>query len=152
MEGVTTILTVTSQTSSFSKSVENKIESGSVGTLSSDSSNIIQLFQDVYHEIESRVELKEVETTRDSTIKYFSSCGSFSTPKETQKCQGVCYQGELVCILQIEPNYDDYCSNYEPPTPYPYPVGLPTFIDVTIELICEDRRPSSTLKYWKSPK
>jgi len=137
--GVTVIYAVTSNVASWYRTVASKVRSSAVGVLSGDSSNIIGLVEDVYHKLEKRVELEKGAGTSDEIkIRYFTSCGKYSSPEETAVCEELGGGGgEVTFITEV-----DLALCPDDPAEWNQKlrleiVGLPLAVEIELHLVCE---------------
>ncbi|XP_037089546.1 integrin beta-PS-like [Pollicipes pollicipes] len=82
------IFAVTSEQRSAYDMLSQHIEASSAGTLSSDSSNVVQLVKEQHDAITSFVELKD-NSTDFVRIRYHSACLGTGAPEETNRCDGL---------------------------------------------------------------
>uniref|UniRef100_A0A670J1L7 Integrin beta n=1 Tax=Podarcis muralis TaxID=64176 RepID=A0A670J1L7_PODMU len=83
--------------------LKNLIPKSAVGTLSSNSSNVIQLIIDAYNSLSSEVILENNKLPKEVTIEYKSFCknGVNGTGDEGRKCSNISIGDEVTfCILE----------------------------------------------------
>ncbi|XP_046678492.1 LOW QUALITY PROTEIN: integrin beta-PS-like [Homalodisca vitripennis] len=112
------------------------IEGSTSGTLSGDSSNVVDLVQEQYNKIKSSVEMKD---TASNAVKvtYYSKClDENGSLKQTNKCDGL--QVGTVVTFQVEV---EVMSCPKDPKEWNhvfqiYPVGINESLTVDLEMLC----------------
>ena len=83
--------------------LQQNVEGSSVGTLSNDSSNIVELVKRQYQAITSSIEMKD-NSTQFVKVTYYSNCVGDGPMRQTNKCSGlrvgsrVQFTGTVYCI------------------------------------------------------
>ena len=84
--------------------LQQNVEGSSVGTLSNDSSNIVELVKAQYQAISSSIEMKD-NSTQYVKVTYYSNCVGDGPMRQTNKCSGlrvgsrVQFTGKSKCLL-----------------------------------------------------
>ena len=68
--------------------LQQNVEGSSVGTLSNDSSNIVELVKAQYQAITSSIEMKD-NSTQYVKVTYYSNCVGDGPMRQTNKCSGL---------------------------------------------------------------
>ena len=82
------IFAVTEEQIDVYKLLAASVEGSSSGTLSQDSSNVVQLVKAQYEAITSSIEMKDNAMSEFVRITYWSSCVGNEKPKQTNICSG----------------------------------------------------------------
>ncbi len=133
---MTTIFAVRSEALPFYQNLTNNIKASTVGTLNTDSSNIVELISNEYDKIHSRIELQNTEpTTNELTIRYYSNCHD-EEEKETHICENLPKNGVINFTVNIDLNDcpedpDDWDQKITIS-----PIGLPIKLDIRAYLVC----------------
>ncbi|KAI5745133.1 hypothetical protein M8J76_008482 [Diaphorina citri] len=131
------IFAVTAEQIGVYERLKTHIEGSSSGTLTNDSSNVVDLVKDQYNKISSSVEMKD---TSSSAVKvtYHSKCLNKDGPsKPTAKCDGLKVGTVVHFEIDIEvtacpANRSEWMQTF-----YIYPVGIDETLRVDLEMQCE---------------
>jgi len=111
--------------------ITNNIKASTVGTLNTDSSNIVELISNEYDKIHSRIELQNTEpTTNELTIRYYSNCHD-EEEKETHICENLPKNG----VIKFTVNMNDCPDDWDQKITIS-PIGLPIKLDIRAYLVC----------------
>lgn len=111
------------------------IEGSSAGRLDNDSSNIVQLIEQQYHEITSGVELKD-NATSNVQLTYHSHCVN-EKRRETNSCNGLKVGTTVTFDIDIEVKSCPKRNSDLFQTIQIYPVGLNEALIIDLEILCE---------------
>ncbi|CAG0881559.1 unnamed protein product [Darwinula stevensoni] len=131
------IFAVTDQQRYVYDKLSETVEGASSGTLSQDSSNVVELIKDQYNQITSSVEMKD-NATSNVQITYFSRCLDEGGPlKQTNRCDGLKVGTKVQFTVRIEvlscpPNPRDWMQYIQI-----YPVGINESLIVELKMICD---------------
>ncbi|KAG1654968.1 Integrin beta-PS [Nymphon striatum] len=130
---VNIIFAVTADQIPIYERVSDKVEGSSFGTLSNDSSNIVELVKKQYNKITSSVQIKD---NAPSMIKitYYSKCTG-DTRYKTNHCKGLKVGTTVQFEAEIELLYCPTDQNLWKQNFTIYPVGLESLL-VRLEMIC----------------
>lgn len=132
---VNIIFATTSHLHPIYKKLTPLIEGSSAGKLDNDSSNIVELVQEQYEKITSKIELKD-NATSHVQLTYRSSC-SGDKSRETSICEGIKLGSTVSFDIDIEvKSCPKKRSDYNQ-TIQIYPVGLNEALLIDLEIICE---------------
>ena len=112
------------------------VEGSSVGKLSNDSSNVVQLVVNQYEAITSVLEMKD-NATGSVKVTYFSSCTDPNGPlRQTNKCSGLKVGSKVTFTAKIEvlkcpKDPREWRQNFQIS-----PVGINEAVMVDLEMIC----------------
>uniref|UniRef100_A0AAY4AJG8 Integrin beta n=1 Tax=Denticeps clupeoides TaxID=299321 RepID=A0AAY4AJG8_9TELE len=100
---IQTIFAVTEEFQPVYKELKNLIPKSAVGTLSSDSSNVIKLIIDAYNSLSSEVILENSKLPEDVSIVYTSHCknGVSETGENGRKCSNISIGDEVTFDVVI---------------------------------------------------
>merc|ERR1719334_636273 len=115
--------------------LKKNIEGSSAGTLSNDSSNIVELVKAQYQAITSSIEMKD-NAKAPVKITYFSSCGGDNV-RQTNKCSGLRVGTRVMFTAKIEvvkcpKDPREWKQRFQI-----YPVGINESVIVDLEMICQ---------------
>ncbi|KAK6631132.1 hypothetical protein RUM43_014228 [Polyplax serrata] len=133
---INVIFAVTADQFGVYEQLGENIEGASSGTLSSDSSNVVDLVKEQYDKISSSVEMKD---TASSAVKvtYYSSCLGGGPPKQTNKCDGLKVGTVVNFSAEIEVASCPADKREWKQTFKIYPVGIQEYLVVDLEMLCE---------------
>lgn len=133
----TTVIFATSAYRTFFEDVAAQFKSAYVGTLKSDSSNIVELIRDEFVRIESKMEIDKSATSDAVYFKYYSNCMGTDGERETAICENLPESGEVSFVVEIDfpkcpadNDSDGMEINFSP-------VGLPVSIDIKLKFLCD---------------
>lgn len=112
------------------------IEGSFSGTLSNDSSNVVDLVKAQYDKITSAVEIKD-NSTEAVRVTYFSSCLAGGAAKETNKCKGLKVGTRVNFTARIEITKCPKDPREWRQTFQIYPVGINESLLVNLEMLCQ---------------
>ena len=151
--------------------LQQNVEGSSVGTLSNDSSNIVELVKAQYQAITSSIEMKD-NSTQYVKVTYYSNCVGDGPMRQTNKCSGlrvgsrVQFTGKSKCLLsnafcKLIPNLFFFLAKIEvvkcPKDPREwkqvfeiYPVGINETVLVELEMNCQCdcEKPGNPVSYY----
>ncbi|XP_044280590.1 integrin beta-1 isoform X1 [Varanus komodoensis] len=131
------IFAVTQEFQPVYKELKNLIPKSAVGTLSSNSSNVIQLIIDAYNSLSSEVILENNKLPKEVSIEYKSFCknGVNGTGDEGRKCSNISIGDEVRFEIKITANQ---CPEKAPVEPIKIkPLGFTEEVEIHLEFICE---------------
>ena len=107
-----------------------------VGTLSANSSNVIQLIIDEYNSLSSEVILENSKLPEGVTINYKSYCknGVNGTGENGRKCSNISIGDEVQFEISITANK---CPNKNSETIKIKPLGFTEEVEIILQFICE---------------
>ena len=116
--------------------LKRNIEGSSAGTLSNDSSNIVELVKAQYQAITSSIEMKD-NATGSVKITYFSSCVGDGPIRQTNKCSGLRVGSRVQFTAKIEvvkcpKDPREWSQIIEI-----YPVGINEKVLVDLSMMCQ---------------
>ncbi|XP_049978042.1 integrin beta-1 [Alexandromys fortis] len=119
-----------------STELKNLIPKSAVGTLSGNSSNVIQLIIDAYNSLSSEVILENSKLPEGVTINYKSYCknGVNGTGENGRKCSNISIGDEVQFEISITANK---CPNKESETIKIKPLGFTEEVEVVLQFICK---------------
>ena len=111
------------------------IEGSSAGTLSDDSSNVVQLVEAQYEAITSELVVKD-NSSHHLRVTYFSACLTDGPMRETNRCSGLRVGTRVRFLAKVE-----LLSCPEDPAEWRqtveiYPVGINEAVVVDLEMLC----------------
>ena len=154
--------------------LQQNVEGSSVGTLSNDSSNIVELVKAQYQAITSSIEMKD-NSTQYVKVTYYSNCVGDGPMRQTNKCSGlrvgsrVQFTGKSKCLLsnafcKLILNLFFFLAKIEvvkcPKDPREwkqvfeiYPVGINETVLVELEMNCQCdcEKPGNPVSYYFYP-
>ena len=133
---VNLIFAVTDTQFGVYKLLKDAIEGSFVGTLSNDSSNIVELVKAQYKAITSSIEMKD-NATGSVKITYFSGCMGDGPIRQTNKCSGLHVGSRVQFTAKIEvvkcpSDPRDWNQVIEI-----YPVGINEKVLVDLSMMCQ---------------
>eukprot|EP00096_Caligus_rogercresseyi_P012190 TRINITY_DN5033_c0_g1_i1.p1 TRINITY_DN5033_c0_g1~~TRINITY_DN5033_c0_g1_i1.p1 ORF type:complete len:836 (+),score=305.25 TRINITY_DN5033_c0_g1_i1:51-2558(+) len=133
---VNIIFAVTEEQYSVYDLLKENIEGSSAGTLSKDSSNIVELVKAQYQAITSTIEIKD-NSSSVVKVTYFSSCVGDGPIKQTNKCSGLRVGSRVSFTAKIEvikcpKDPREWNQIFEI-----YPVGINESVVVNLEMMCQ---------------
>ncbi|KAK5919970.1 hypothetical protein CgunFtcFv8_023817 [Champsocephalus gunnari] len=134
---IQTIFAVTEEFQPVYKELKNLIPKSAVGTLSSNSSNVIKLIIDAYNSLSSEVILENGRLPEGVTITYKSICknGVEGTGENGRKCSNISIGDEVSFKISIE---SQKCpSNGKPEVIKIKPLGFTEEVEVVLNFICD---------------
>uniref|UniRef100_A0A670J515 Integrin beta n=1 Tax=Podarcis muralis TaxID=64176 RepID=A0A670J515_PODMU len=131
------IFAVTQEFQPVYKELKNLIPKSAVGTLSSNSSNVIQLIIDAYNSLSSEVILENNKLPKEVTIEYKSFCknGVNGTGDEGRKCSNISIGDEVSFEIKVTANQCPEKGQGE--TIKIKPLGFTEEVEINLEFICE---------------
>ncbi|XP_027306336.1 integrin beta-1 isoform X1 [Anas acuta] len=134
---IQTIFAVTEEFQAVYKELKNLIPKSAVGTLSSNSSNVIQLIIDAYNSLSSEVILENSKLPKGVAISYKSYCknGVNDTQEDGRKCSNISIGDEVRFEINV--------TAYECPkkgqneTIKIKPLGFTEEVEINLQFICE---------------
>uniref|UniRef100_A0A8D2DSG8 Integrin beta n=1 Tax=Sciurus vulgaris TaxID=55149 RepID=A0A8D2DSG8_SCIVU len=133
---IQTIFAVTEEFQPVYKELKNLIPKSAVGTLSANSSNVIQLIIDAYNSLSSEVILENSKLPEGVTINYKSYCknGVNGTGENGRKCSNISIGDEVQFEISITSNK---CPNKKSETIKIKPLGFTEEVEIILQFICE---------------
>lgn len=134
---IQTIFAVTEEFQPVYKELQNLIPKSAVGTLSSNSSNVIQLIIDAYNSLSSEVIFENNKLPEGVTISYKSYCknGVNGTGENGRKCSNISIGDEVKFDISITANKCPKKGQSETLTIRP--LGVSEAVEVVLHFICE---------------
>ncbi|KAB0794584.1 hypothetical protein PPYR_11423 [Photinus pyralis] len=133
---INVIFAVTEERREIYNSLKEHIEGASSGTLSADSSNVVQFVRKQYEEISSNVELKDNSSTWVE-IKYYSRCGNSDAIENNTKSCGGFKVGEVIDFrLEVFLKECPEDRSKWNQTIQVYPIGLSESVYIDLEMLC----------------
>jgi len=116
--------------------LQQNVEGSSVGTLSNDSSNIVELVKRQYQAITSSIEMKD-NSTQFVKVTYYSNCVGDGPMRQTNKCSGLRVGSRVQFTAKIEvvkcpKDPREWKQVFEI-----YPVGINETVLVELEMMCQ---------------
>jgi len=116
--------------------LQQNVEGSSVGTLSNDSSNIVELVKAQYQAITSSIEMKD-NSTQYVKVNYYSNCVGDGPMRQTNKCSGLRVGSRVQFTAKIEvvkcpKDPREWKQVFEI-----YPVGINETVLVELEMNCQ---------------
>lgn len=133
----TVIFATSSHTVALYNEIASHFKSAFVGILKEDSSNVLELINDEFAKIESRMEIEKSDTSDSVSFKYFSNCINFDDERETAICERLPKTGEVTFVVEIDLSE---CPTDKDETGMVFtlnPVGLPVSIEVELSYLCD---------------
>ena len=132
---VNLIFAITESELNIYQQLSSAVEGSSVGKLSDDSSNVVQLVVDQYEAITSVLEMKD-NATGNVKVTYFSSCTSDGPLRQTKRCSGLKVGSKVTFTAKIE-----VLKCPKDPREWKQrflisPVGINESIVVDLEMVC----------------
>uniref|UniRef100_A0A8C9FR87 Integrin beta n=1 Tax=Pavo cristatus TaxID=9049 RepID=A0A8C9FR87_PAVCR len=134
---IQTIFAVTEEFQAVYKELKNLIPKSAVGTLSSNSSNVIQLIIDAYNSLSSEVILENSKLPKGVTISYKSYCknGVNDTQEDGRKCSNISIGDEVRFEINVTANECPKKGQNE--TIKIKPLGFTEEVEINLQFICE---------------
>ncbi|XP_061587812.1 integrin beta-1-like isoform X2 [Cololabis saira] len=134
---IQTIFAVTEEFQPVYKELENLIPKSQVGTLSSNSSNVIKLIIDAYNLLSSEVILENSKLPEGVSITYKSICkdGAVGTGENGRKCLDISFGDEVHFNISIEAQKCPLHGKTEVITIKP--LGFNEEVEVVLNFICD---------------
>ncbi|KAL0268505.1 UNVERIFIED_CONTAM: hypothetical protein PYX00_010424 [Menopon gallinae] len=133
---INVIFAVTAEQFGIYEQLGQNIEGASSGTLSNDSSNVVDLVKEQYDKISSSVEMRDT-ASKAVKVTYYSSCLGGGPPKQTNKCDGLKVGTVVNFSAEIEVTACPADRNEWKQTFKIYPVGIQEYLVVDLEMQCE---------------
>ncbi|XP_030204517.1 integrin beta-1 isoform X1 [Gadus morhua] len=134
---IQTIFAVTEEFQPVYKELKNLIPKSAVGTLSANSSNVINLIIDAYNSLSSEVILENSKLPEGLTIAYTSLCknGIVSEGENGRKCSNISIGDEVMFTIDVTATG---CPKMgKPETIKIKPLGFNEEVEITLNFICE---------------
>ncbi|KAF3703391.1 Integrin beta-1 [Channa argus] len=134
---IQTIFAVTEEFQPVYKELKNLIPKSAVGTLSANSSNVINLIIDAYNSLSSEVILENSKLPEGVTIAYISRCknGVVSEGENGRKCSNISIGDEVMFSISVT---SKGCPKQgKPETIKIKPLGFTEEVEITLNFICE---------------
>uniref|UniRef100_A0A3Q3BI13 Integrin beta n=2 Tax=Kryptolebias marmoratus TaxID=37003 RepID=A0A3Q3BI13_KRYMA len=134
---IQTIFAVTEDFQPVYKELKNLIPKSAVGTLSSNSSNVIQLIIDAYNSLSSEVILENTKLPEGVSLSYKSICKNsvVGTGEDGRKCSNISIGDEVHFQISVE---SQKCpSPLKSETITIRPLGFNEEVEVVLNFICE---------------
>ncbi|XP_064410728.1 integrin beta-1-B isoform X3 [Latimeria chalumnae] len=134
---IQTIFAVTQEFEPVYKELQNLIPKSAVGTLSSNSSNVIQLIIDAYNSLSSEVILENSKLPEGVTISYKSYCknGINGTGENGRKCSNISIGDEVKFDVSI--TAQKCPKNGHEEVIKLKPLGFTEEVEIVLKFICE---------------
>lgn len=134
---IQTIFAVTEEFQPVYKELQNLIPKSAVGTLSSNSSNVIQLIIDAYNSLSSEIIFENKKLPEGVTISFKSYCknGVNGTGENGRKCSNISIGDEVKFDISITANKCPKKGQSETVTIKA--LGVNEEVDVVLHFICE---------------
>ncbi|XP_058879249.1 integrin beta-1-like isoform X1 [Acipenser ruthenus] len=134
---IQTIFAVTEEFQPVYKELKNLIPKSAVGTLSSNSSNVIKLIIDAYNSLSSEVILENSKLPEGVTINYVSHCknGLVNTGENGRKCSNISIGDEVMFNISITAHKCPKKGQDE--TIKIKPLGFTEEVEIKLKFICE---------------
>ncbi|XP_024070209.3 integrin beta-1 isoform X1 [Terrapene carolina triunguis] len=134
---IQTIFAVTEEFQAVYKELKNLIPKSAVGTLSANSSNVIQLIIDAYNSLSSEVILENSKLPKGVTINYKSYCknGVNGTGENGRKCANISIGDEVKFEISVTANECPKTGQNE--TIKIKPLGFTEEVEINLQFICE---------------
>ncbi|RXN33122.1 integrin beta-1-like protein [Labeo rohita] len=131
------IFAVTEQFRELYQNLSTLIPKSAVGTLSTNSSNVIQLIIDAYNSLSSEVILDNSNLPAGVSISYISHCkhGVSGSGEEGRKCSNISIGDEVT--FDIEITATGCPSEGKSETISIYPLGFNETVEIVLNFICE---------------
>ncbi|KAF7657925.1 hypothetical protein LDENG_00020110 [Lucifuga dentata] len=134
---IQTIFAVTEEFQPVYQELKNLIPKSAVGTLSANSSNVINLIIDAYNSLSSEVILENSKLPEGVTIAYTSRCknGVVSEGENGRKCSNISIGDEVMFTISVT---STGCPKVrKPETVKIKPLGFTEEVEITLSFICE---------------
>uniref|UniRef100_UPI003AADFA5C integrin beta-1a isoform X2 n=1 Tax=Centroberyx gerrardi TaxID=166262 RepID=UPI003AADFA5C len=134
---IQTIFAVTEEFQPVYKELKNLIPKSAVGTLSANSSNVINLIIDAYNSLSSEVILENSKLPEGVTIAYTSLCknGVVSEGESGRKCSNISIGDEVTFTIGVTAKGCPKQGKSE--TIKIKPLGFTEEVEITLNFICE---------------
>ncbi|XP_041102893.1 integrin beta-1-like isoform X2 [Polyodon spathula] len=134
---IQTIFAVTEEFQPVYKELKNLIPKSAVGTLSSNSSNVIKLIIDAYNSLSSEVILENSKLPEGVTINYVSHCknGLVNTGENGRKCSNISIGDEVMFNISITAHKCPKKGQEE--TVKIKPLGFTEEVEIKLKFVCE---------------
>uniref|UniRef100_A0A674NF98 Integrin beta n=1 Tax=Takifugu rubripes TaxID=31033 RepID=A0A674NF98_TAKRU len=134
---IQTIFAVTEEFQPVYKELKNLIPKSAVGTLSSNSSNVIKLIIDAYNSLSSEVILENGKLPEGVSINYKSICknGVEGTGENGRKCSNISIGDEV--FFQISVQADKCPADSRSETIRIKPLGFTEEVEIVVNFICD---------------
>uniref|UniRef100_A0A8C1V8E0 Integrin beta n=1 Tax=Cyprinus carpio TaxID=7962 RepID=A0A8C1V8E0_CYPCA len=128
------IFAVTSHVESLYKNYSELIPGTAVGTLSEDSHNVIQLIQDAYAKLRSKVELELLNVPEELSLTFNATCLNGEVIPGLRSCSGL-KRGDTVSFsVEVQARG---CPKEKRKTFTIKPVGFKDTLQITVKFECE---------------
>ncbi|XP_060950033.1 integrin beta-1a [Limanda limanda] len=134
---IQTIFAVTEEFQPVYQELKNLIPKSAVGTLSANSSNVINLIIDAYNSLSSEVILENSKLPEGVTIAYTSRCknGVVSEGENGRKCSNISIGDQVMFSISVT---SKGCPKQgKPETIKIKPLGFTEEVEITLNFICE---------------
>ncbi|KAI4807025.1 hypothetical protein KUCAC02_017803 [Chaenocephalus aceratus] len=134
---IQTIFAVTEEFQPVYKELKNLIPKSAVGTLSANSSNVINLIIDAYNSLSSEVILENSKLPEGVTIAYTSHCknGVVNEGESGRKCSNISIGDQVMFSITVT---SKGCPKQgKPETIKIKPLGFTEEVEITLNFICE---------------
>nr|XP_020476993.1 integrin beta-1-like isoform X1 [Monopterus albus] len=134
---IQTIFAVTEEFQPVYQELKNLIPKSAVGTLSANSSNVINLIIDAYNSLSSEVILENSKLPEGVTIAYTSRCknGVVSEGENGRKCSNISIGDEVMFTISVT---SKGCPRQgKPETIKIKPLGFTEEVAITLNFICD---------------
>ncbi|XP_053715176.1 integrin beta-1a [Synchiropus splendidus] len=134
---IQTIFAVTEEFQPVYQELKNLIPKSAVGTLSANSSNVINLIIDAYNSLSSEVILENSKLPEGVTISYTSRCknGLVSEGENGRKCSNISIGDKVTFSISVT---SQGCPKQgKPETITIKPLGFTEEVEITLNFICE---------------
>ncbi|KAG7273629.1 hypothetical protein CRUP_017351 [Coryphaenoides rupestris] len=134
---IQTIFAVTGDFQPVYKELQNLIPKSAVGTLSSNSSNVINLIIDAYNSLSSEVILENSKLPEGLSIAYTSRCknGLVSEGEKGRKCSNISIGDEVTFTIDVT---STGCPKQGKPEVIKIkPLGFNEEVEITLNFICD---------------
>ncbi|XP_078089317.1 integrin beta-1-like [Mustelus asterias] len=117
--------------------LQNSIAKSKVGILTSNSSNVIKLILDAYHDLSSEVILENSKLPKRMSIDYTAHCNNYTvhTGEDGRKCLGIQVGDEVNFAISITAKTCP--KNRKKTTINIEPRGLNEKVEIDLEFVCE---------------
>ncbi|XP_074658572.1 integrin beta pat-3-like [Tubulanus polymorphus] len=148
-DNVNMIFAVTTDQVKIYSDLTKFIEGSTAGELANDSSNVVELVQDNYNKISSKVQLS-TEGAEDIEVKFYSRCFG-SELKETDECAGLKVGTNVTFEVSVNVKKCPEDPRKRQRMFSIYPVGLTERLQLKLDLNCECGCEASNKKKLNSP-
>ncbi|XP_072268760.1 integrin beta-1 isoform X2 [Pyxicephalus adspersus] len=134
---IQTIFAVTEEFQAVYKELKNLIPKSAVGTLSSNSSNVIQLIIDSYNSLSSELILENSKLPEGVTINYKSFCknGVIGTGENGRKCSNISLGDQVEFEISVTAHKCPKKGTIDPIKIKP--LGFTEEVEILLKFICE---------------